>query len=188
MIHEFNEAQKNPEIGQINHTFTLGKLAYEYIIYNYDLEFSPQLNDFTNPDLKINGITADLKVREEVDFNLRFLEEYKIAKFESGKKYVLKTDPQKELIEDMYGALGSRWSSQAEMFFIDLTDKWGEISKNVSTENVVRPIRNSWIFFKAEHTLSKIRSKFTFAQIKVDVEKADFMRKEDGSLYWMKLR
>ncbi len=187
LINEFNEAQNNDEISQINHLFELSKLGYEYQTNGYKLAFSPITDTGKNPDLIINGVTADLKFRDEVDSNLRILKKYQASHFKPGIVYEMKIDQNEEFFKDIYSAFSSHQSSssQADMILVNLSQRWGKIPQAARIRRPPKPNKGSWVFYISEHSHIFYKRNSIFSQILVNADVADFQRNHDRSYAWI---
>ena len=188
LVNEFNEAQNNDEISQINHVFELSKLGYEYHSNGYKIIFSPITDTGKNPDLIINGITADLKYRDEVDSNLRMLKQFELSQFKSGIIYEMNIDKKEEFFKDIYSAFSSHQnaSSQADMILVNLSQRWGKIPQDAIFRIPPKPIMGSWVFYISGHSHISYKRSSIFSQIIVDTDVADFQKNKDGTYAWIR--
>lgn len=183
LISQFNAAQRNPEIYDIRHTMSLARLGYEYYISGHSVEYLSE----PGPDMKIDGLSADLKVRKEVDFNLRFLDFYKLFKFESGVHYTLRIDPTIEFIKEVEQAERSRAQEaleQASVVFFDLSYVIGDIPEDQGYFNPPQIAENKWIFYTSELSHFKPRWQHVWTSTYYNSEIFDFHRRDDGSIKW----
>ena len=173
----------------IRHTISLARLGYEYVIEGYDVSYIKNIREKLSPDIKINKIIADLKVRKEIDINLEFLRFYQINKFESGKHYILSINPSKHFIEEIYQANSSRRAkalTQAEMVFFDLSYRDVSFPNDVIFTQPIIPEKNKLIFYINDRSHFKPRWKFIWTYTRYDQEKADFVRDKNGEVIWGK--
>ena len=183
LISQFNAAQRNLEIYDMRHTMSLARLGYEYLLTNHSVEYLSE----PGPDLKIDGFSADLKVRKEVDFNLRFLDFNKLYNFESGVFYTLRIDPTKEFIIEVEKAERSRSQKaleQASVIFVDLSYVIRNIPKDQGFFYPPYMDENKWIFYTSELSHFKPRWRHVWISTYYIPETYDFVRSDDGSVKW----
>lgn len=183
LISQFNAAQQNPEIYDMRHTMSLGRLGYEYLLSGHSVEYLSE----PGSDMKIDGLSADLKVRKEIDFNLRFLDFFKSYKFESGVYYTLRIDPTREFIKQVEKAETSRAQEaleQASVVFIDLSYVIRNIPNDQGYFNPPSIDEDKWIFYTSESSHSKPRWRHIWTSTYYNPVIFDFNRSSDGSIKW----
>lgn len=183
LIFQFNVAQRNPEIYDMRHTMSLGRLGYEYLITGHSVEYLSE----PGPDMKIDGLYADLKVRKEIDFNLKLLDYYQIKKFESGVYYTLGIDSIIEFIKEVEKAERSRSQKaleQASVVFVDLSYVIRNIPEDQGFFNPPSLDENKWIFYTSELSHFKPRWRHIWTSTYYNPEIFDFHRSDDGSIKW----
>lgn len=123
LIMEFNEAQKSDDIGEIRHVFSLANLCFEYIKERYDINIVQKKKGMSSPDLMINSLTAELKVRREPDYTYLILKKLGVNELEEGT-HTYEIDLREELCLDLGQAISSRFrdaSTQADVIFFDFS-------------------------------------------------------------------
>lgn len=110
-----------------------------------------------------------MKVRKPEDFIQRFLCKFK--KLESGKFYSYPLDENEEYVKQMKKAYMDRIAkekNQADMFFINLTDKWGKIPENEAVNRPIDPLKDTCVFYYNLAQGISIRNKAVYSQIPFD--------------------
>lgn len=139
LISEFMKAQKNTR-EDVTHVLSLAKLSYHYIKFGHDVKLIKTRGKGKNPDLGINGLKCDLKVRQDqIQPDMRnyfhLLEKHKE---EYHKIYSSKI---RSRYEDLVAALENRGEhgfEQADCLIFDLSShfhSWNYHRINTYVEN-----------------------------------------------------
>jgi len=110
LIKEFNEVG---DFGDLQHVCSLALLTSAYASRGYNIEFLRKSKEGKTPDLHINGIPADVKVRRQADIGAIHLEK--------GNTYATKLGD--DLCFDIGNSIQNRLYDgikQAELVFVDL--------------------------------------------------------------------
>jgi hypothetical protein len=137
LISEFNSAQKN-NYTEVSHALSLAKLCYYYQKAGFDIIVNKTDKRQSTPDLIINRISCDLKVRHDQTFR-RTLPYVNLLKDRKWKEFDDKYSTEiRSLQRDLLSALENRSSNQAECLIFDLSN-----------------LPHTWNYFRMETSLEK---------------------------------
>ncbi len=111
LVHEFNRIN---DIDGMRHTCSLSFIAAAYTLAGHQVEFPPRRKVGKNPDLLIDGLSADVKVRQSKDLERELCDR---------KSNAFKVTLGKELCLDIGSTIQNRvydGIKQAEMLLVDL--------------------------------------------------------------------
>ena len=156
LIKEFNHSQNKNYDDEIRHTLSLAKLSHYYLVNGYEIKLFPKKGD-KKPDMQINNVICDLKVRRGTDKMLELLHACGYSNIndipQGETKYTI------DLMDRFCFEIGTvirdrlhKGTQQAEALFFDLSfgyqseihEKWPKDLKPVKPLN---PIKYRCIFF-----------------------------------------
>ncbi len=123
LISEFNKAQGN-NWEDTAHALSLAKLCYHYKRSGFDVKIVKTSTKLSTPDLSIDGIACDLKVRHD-QHNRKMMQYKQLLKEDAEKYHDIYFDKIRDMHEDLILALENRsvgGFSQAECLIFDLSN------------------------------------------------------------------
>ncbi len=168
LIHEFNTAQTSSQ-DEISHALSLAMVCYHYHFNGDKVEVIITDGDDLSPDLSINGITCDIKVRKPPDngrtFQYLHLMSTDPALFEKMTRYVPRTPY--EVMQKMLENRAEHGFHQADALIFNVSQlfhtwTFHRIKKYGFSENPLPPIKDVAIIFSPNVAKDLVRRNLTY--------------------------
>jgi len=121
LLSEFNSAQKN-NFHELNHALSLTKLCYHYHKAGFNIEVVKTQSNQSTPDLIIDEVTCDLKVRHDQTNEIMQRHRDLLSSGKEQEYYDIYFNSIRSLQKDLMSALENRASKQAECLIFDLSN------------------------------------------------------------------
>lgn len=173
IIVEFNESQEKNGL-DIIHSLALVKVCYFYNKFGFDVQVVRTDGKSSTPDLIINGINCDLKIRhDQINKEMRMY--FHLIEKDKELYYKIWSEKIKSRIDDLKSALESRAEKgfdQADCLIFDLSShfhSWNyhriksyvnKHKSNEFSEKPLEPIKGICIIFSPDNALDLIKRKF----------------------------
>ena len=157
LIHEIKESQ-SVSVEQVYHAYTLTQICYQYTKYGYSLKVLRTHHKESRPDLLINEITCDLKVRN--DQHWKTMQQYFHLLDKDPEKYhKISSSLIKSPYQDLTSALENRASKgffQADCIILDLSNhfhtwNYHRRKKDGLPDHPLKPIKDAIIIFMPDN-------------------------------------
>lgn len=168
LIHEFNIAQKSSQ-DEISHALSLAMVCYHYHFSGNEVGVIITNGSGLSPDLSINGITCDMKVRKPPDRGraLKFLHLISTdpALFEKMTRHVTKTPD--EIMQKMLENRAEHGFHQADTLIFNVSQlfytwTFHRIKNYGFSEKPIQPIKDVAIIFSPNVAKDLIRKKLKY--------------------------
>jgi hypothetical protein len=121
LLSEYNSSQKH-NFEELKHALSLTKICYHYHKAGIQIEVERTKARQSAPDLVVNGVTCDLKVRHDQIYK-RLQSHRNLVQSGIDEDYHrIFFDSIRSLQKDLESALENRLSNQAQCFIFDLSD------------------------------------------------------------------
>ena len=184
LVSEFKVSQSG-DIDEAIHTLSLAQVCYGYHKEGYAIEVILTKRDNKSPDLLIEGITTDLKVRRE-RIGAEGLARKAGITLKPGYMFSIPVNHTEERLEDLIKALDNRAEAafeQAEMLILDMTsgfDTWNymKVRKLGLSKVPLPPKKDSVVISIPKNVIDRndpfFKPKFFWEQFEWDVELRQF--------------
>lgn len=154
LINEFNKSQ-NGDIDEIRHNVTVARICYEYMKKGYRIILFPRSINKKNPDLKLNGLYADIKVKQE-EWNIKLLEYRLDITSKIGTIYAFK--PSEVMKKDIESKVDG-WFKDRDAIFYDISyaiteGGYGHLNDSRTQQKIIEPIKNRVIMLSYSKSLN----------------------------------
>jgi hypothetical protein len=168
LLCEFNASQNNYE--ELAHTVSLAQLCYHYTKCGFNICVNKKKKNQRNPDITINGVKCELKVRHDKTFN-RMKKHQSLLETNRDKYYEIYFNNIRSLKEDLLSAINNRAEEgfkQAKCLIFDLSNhfhSWNfyRLKGNKFdwlSEKPIAPICGSIIIFSPNNAVDLNKLKF----------------------------